>query len=297
MRLLLLLAFAIPASAQRLVLATNDNDTFNPGSAIGWPSSTVAMRFLPSANMTATAAEIFTGNGAGTNRLAIWSHDAVNDRPLVPLAPAASWSMLPVRCWQGTTLATPIPLAAGQTYWLVWDVVNFAQNSVAASSTPANVEVRVSSNGGTSWNASVTWAAKLRIYEASATGAITAYGTAKPGVYGNPSIGVSGWPTVGNPLDVWVHDTAAATPCLLIVGVPTNIPLGFATLWVDLQVTVFLSTLYVNSPVWRGSLSHTLRVPNTPSAVGFPLSFQWGIFDGAAAEGLSHTAAVTALLQ
>jgi hypothetical protein len=38
-------------------------------------------------------------------------------------------------------------------------------------------------------------------------------------------------------------------------------------------------------------------VPNTPAAVGLPLSFQWGVLDPAAADGLAHTSAVTALLQ
>lgn len=293
----LLLALAAPTAAQRLALAINDDDTFNPGSAIGWPSSTVAMRFSPTAPFAANAAEVFTGNGTGSNRLAIWSHDVANDRPMAPLAPAASWSMVPARCWQGAAFATPIQLLAGTTYWLVWDVVNFSQNSVSATTVTPNVDVRVSSNGGASWHAAVTWAAKLRVHEFQPTGTLNAYGTAKPGQYGNPTIGVSGWPTVGNPLDVWVDDTAVATPCLLLVGTPTNLPLPIGTAWVDPAVTYFLRTLYRTTPAFRGSATHTFRVPNHPAAVGLPLSFQWGVLDPAAVDGLSHTAAVTALLQ
>jgi len=37
-------------------------------------------------------------------------------------------------------------------------------------------------------------------------------------------------------------------------------------------------------------------VPNTPAAIGFPLSFQWGVFDPAALDGFSHTGGATALI-
>ena len=37
-------------------------------------------------------------------------------------------------------------------------------------------------------------------------------------------------------------------------------------------------------------------VPNTAAAIGFPLSFQYAIFDPQAADGLSHTGGATAVI-
>lgn len=295
--LVALLSLAADLAAQRLALAINDDDSHNPGSAIGWPSGTVAMKFVPAANLQAAAAEIFTGNGTGTNRLAIWGHDAANDRPSAPLALPASWSMVAARCWQGAAFAAPVPLAGGTTFWLVWDVVNFAQNSVAATTVTPNVDVRVSADGGASWHAAVVWAAKLRIHEPHPTGTVLTYGAAKPGVHGDPRIDISGWPSVGNAFDVWVDDTARNVPALLLIGLPANVPLPFATVLVDPGPVLFFTTRFGTTPSFRGTATHTFRVPNLPAAAGFPLSFQWGVFDPAAADGLSHTAAVTALLQ
>mgnify|MGYP001220335153 CR=1 FL=1 len=45
------------------------------------------------------------------------------------------------------------------------------------------------------------------------------------------------------------------------------------------------------------SPGYTILVPNDPAAIGFPLSLQWGVFDPLAADGFSHSAAVTALIQ
>lgn len=41
---------------------------------------------------------------------------------------------------------------------------------------------------------------------------------------------------------------------------------------------------------WRGL---QLFIPNVASVAGFPLTFQWAIFDPLAADGIAHSAAIT----
>jgi hypothetical protein len=78
--------------------------------------------------------------------------------------------------------------------------------------------------------------------------------------------------------------------------IPSGVPLGFATLWVTPDLLLTLTTRTHTSPL-VGAVEHTLVVPNTPAAVGFPLSFQWGVLDAQALDGFSHTAAITATIQ
>jgi hypothetical protein len=298
-RALLSSLFAMIASGltgQRLVHAVHDDDSVNLSSAIGWPSSTVAMQVVPSTSFLCVAAEVFTGNGVGTNQLTLWSHDAATNMPLAPLAPSGAFTMLAARCWQGAVFPVPVQLQANTKYWLVWDVVNFTQNSVSGSGAVADVEVRVSSNGGASWHASVLWPAKLRLYEPAPAGAVTIFGVGKQGGRGVPSIGVSGWPAVGNSLDVWLDGAEVQATCVLLIGTQANIPLPIATAYVDPVVLLFQTATLGTTPSLRGTAAYTFRVPVVPGAVGFGLSFQWGIFDAAAVGGLAHTQGATALL-
>jgi hypothetical protein len=62
------------------------------------------------------------------------------------------------------------------------------------------------------------------------------------------------------------------------------------------DVLIFVRPTLHTSPT-SGATSYTFLVPNTPVAVGLPLTFQFAVLDAAAADGLSHTAAVTANLQ
>ena len=62
------------------------------------------------------------------------------------------------------------------------------------------------------------------------------------------------------------------------------------------EAVLLFQTVTQTSPL-NGGLSFSFFVPNLPAASGFPLTFQWAVFDPLAADGISHTSAVTANLQ
>jgi len=98
-----------------------------------------------------SAAEVFTGEGTGTNSVAIWTHVAATNAPGVLLA-SGSWAMSSTNSWQGAALSTPVPLSAGTTYWFVWGCVNGSQASIDLPSTTAITQpYRGSTNAGASW--------------------------------------------------------------------------------------------------------------------------------------------------
>ena len=72
---------------------------------------------------------------------------------------------------------------------------------------------------------------------------------------------------------MWLDDAARNVPAVLVVGtpIPSGVPLGFATVWVTPDLLLTLQTRTHTSPL-VGAVSHTLAVPNTPAAIGFPLS-------------------------
>jgi hypothetical protein len=155
--------------------------------------------------------------------------------------------------------------------------------------------VRVSD--GSTWHAMAQLPAKFRLFAPYPAGTTNAYGTGKAGVYGVPAIGLQGWPAIGSPIDVWLDNAARNVPAVLVVGtpIPGGVSLGFADLWVTPDLLLTLTTKTQTSPL-SGGLDHSLFVPNTPTAIGFPLSFQWGVFDVAALDSFSHSAAVTAVV-
>jgi hypothetical protein len=112
-----------------------------------------------------------------------------------------------------------------------------------------------------------------------------------------PTIGLQGWPAIGSPIDVWLDNAARNALALLVLGlpIPTGVPLGFVDLWVTPDLILTVTTKTHTNPL-SGGLGYTVFVPNTPSAIGFPLSFQWGVFDVAALDSFSHTGGATALI-
>jgi len=295
------LCTAIPA--QQLALAQNDNLSYG-GYAVGWPASVLGFRFTAATTMVIDAAQVFTGNqAAATHSVEIRTLNTTTGLPDQLVGQPGTWTVIHARCWQGAQFAQPAVLTPGD-YFLVWRVQGmFPQHSVSADTYPGNVlsEVRVSD--GSTWHAQATLAAKFRLFAPYAAGTVNSFGTGKPGIYGIPTIGVSGWPAVGSPIDVWLDNAArvasSAPPnAMLLIGwpIPTGIPFPIGTAWCTGDVLLFVQTRLHTSPT-SGALSYSFFVPNTPVASGLPLTFQFGVLDPIAADGLSHTGAVTALLQ
>lgn len=293
------LAVAPTLRAQQLTLAVNDTPSYG-GYAVGWPASVIGWRFTANAPVLA-AAQVFTGNAPpATHSLEIRTRNATTGLPDQLVGAAGTWTTTATRCWQGAVFAQPANVTVGVDYFLVWRVQGmFHQDSVSDDNDPANVPVERRVSDGNTWFGVTQLPCKLRLFAPYAAGTTTAYGAGKAGQYGVPTIGLQGWASLGSPLDVWLGDAARNALAVLVLGtpIPSGAPVGFATLWVtpDLLLTATTRTQFTTPLV--GGIAHTMAVPNTPAAVGFPLSFQWGVFDAQAADGFSHTAAVTAVIQ
>lgn len=301
MRPLAIAAFALailPAlPAQQLVLAMNDNPSYG-SYAVGWPASVLAFRFTANAQVLG-AAEIFTGNQPpALHTLEIRTRNAATGLPDQLVGQPGTWSTTHTRCWQGAIFAQPANLTIGQDYFLVWRVTGmFHQHSVSADTEPSNVPVEVRVSDGSTWHAQATLAAKFRLFAPYTPGATSTYGTGKAGQYGVPTIGLQGWPAIGGVVDVWLDNAARNVPAILVLGtpIPSGVSVGFATLWVTPDLLLTITTKTHTNPV-AGGVCYSLFVPNTPSAIGFPLSFQWGVFDVQAQDSFSHSGAATAVV-
>ncbi|MBM3974698.1 MAG: hypothetical protein FJ301_11425 [Planctomycetes bacterium] len=283
--------------AQQLALARNDNLSY-AGQAVGWPASTLAFRFTANVAQYA-AAQVFTGNQPpAAHTLEIRTRNPVTGAPDQLVGQPGTWQTLHPRSWQGATFVQPANVTIGQDYFLVWRVTGmFHQHSVSHPTEPTNVHLEVQVSDGVNWFNVSQLPGKFRLFGSYAAGTTATYGTGKPGQYGVPTIALSGWPAVGSPIDVLLDGASRLTPAILVIGtpIPTGAPLGWVTVWATPDALVSLTTRAQSNPI-SGGYDYTFFVPNTPAAIGFPLSFQYGIFDPQAADGFSHTGGATAVI-
>ncbi len=294
--LLLLGSLVAPSlPGQSLCHAVNDDDRYDTSIALGFPVAQAAFKGVAAANMSVVAAEVFTGESSGTMRLTLWSHDAVNNRPLAPLGTAGSWTMTRVDCWQGAVLGQPVQLAQGQHFWLVWDTTMFCQASF--STVAANVDYCYSANGGGSWQQQAPGMpyrqpAKYRLYCGGTSGTVTAYGSGKAGTGALvPVAAVTGWPAPGNPIDVTVDLAARRVPAMALIGPRQMLNVGVGTVLVFPPLVVLpIITLSIVTPApIAGFAGVTLRIPPDASLRGVKVGFQWWVVDAGAADGLAHS--------
>ena len=300
MRSLLLVAAiaAAPLSAQQLLESWNDNPSYGPY-AVGWPSSVIAFRFTAAATTNLEAAQVFTGNQVpATHSVEIRTRNVTTGLPDQLVGQPGTWTSVHARSWQGATFAQPAPIQVGVDYFLVWRVQGmFPQHSVSADTEPTNVLVEARYSDGSIWHANNMVPAKFRLFVPYPAGTTSAFGTGKPGIYGVPTIGVNGWPSLNAPLDVWLDDAARNVPAILVLGfpIPGGASIGWATIWATPEILLLFTTKTHTNPL-VGAISHTVFIPDDPSFVGLPLTFQWGVFDAAALDGFSHTGGVTTLI-
>ncbi|MBL8724929.1 MAG: hypothetical protein JNK49_12845 [Planctomycetes bacterium] len=284
-----LLSSALFAQTQ-IAHANFDNFTFDDNISMGGPNLLVAIRTQVPATTVATRIEVWTGEGVGTNSLALWSHDPVNNRPLAQLG-VGTWSMGQVNGWQGAPLTTPVVLLANDDVWVVWGPTNGAQSSVAGSG-PGAQPYRGSFDGGNSWSGpfqSLQW--KFRIWTGT-PGHYEVYGTACPGSRGagTPQLGWFGTPEIGFSFDIHLQRGLPGSFAFLLFGdsdstfngtpLPYSLtPLGAPNCSV---LAAPVGNLLLPIDPANGQAGFTMSIPVLPAAIGYRMFHQWLCLDPAA---------------
>ncbi len=279
-----------PCTAQAAVVHANfDTPIYDTNNSMGGPNLLLGIRTQIPTTTVATRIEIWTGEGTGTNTIALWSHDAVNNRPLAPIG-GGGWSMGRVNGWQGAQLTAPIPLTAGQDVWVVWGCINGSQSSLQATSGPGAQPYRGSFDGGNSWNGpfqSLQW--KFRIWTGF-TGHYEIYGSGCSGARGIPQLGWYGMPLAGGSFDIHLDRAVPGNFALLSFGesntssAGTPLPYSLAPHGApgcSVLGSLLVTSLYPTDPV-TGQAVVTVSLPNDPSLAGFPFYSQWFCLDASA---------------
>ncbi len=134
--------------AQAPCHAENDGPNFN--NAVSISAVTLAIRFNAPSDFTATQLEVFTGEASASHTLQLWSHNASTNRPAALLS-GGSVAVGAANQWYRATLAAPVALAAGQTYWFAWVTSDGAQAAVDSLNVGLGQPYTASTNGGASW--------------------------------------------------------------------------------------------------------------------------------------------------
>jgi hypothetical protein len=107
--------------------ANYQTDDFNDSWLMGGPI--VAIAWTPSASVTVSRIEVFTGEASGNIALGIWSDDG--GLPSKPLADLGDTGYFPLPTttvsWQGSNLLTPVTVTAGTKYWVLFDPIGGEQ--------------------------------------------------------------------------------------------------------------------------------------------------------------------------
>jgi hypothetical protein len=140
-----------------------DGPNYDDGVSTG--PDLMGVKIVAPQTLNVTRIEVFTGEVAGASTLALWTHSAATDAPSAAIGTGTFEVALPVG-WQGAELATPIPIAAGTTFWMVWDMVNNAQSTIEVYTMigPNLSQYRGSFDGGQTWNGPFQTQIKLRLW-------------------------------------------------------------------------------------------------------------------------------------
>jgi hypothetical protein len=108
---------------QQLPCAGNNHTTtaFNNNIFMGGP--VVAIAWTPTATLTVSRVEVFTGESTAPIALAIWSDNGGSpSKPLANLGDTGYFNLpTAVNSWQGADLSAPVTVNAATKYWVVFD--------------------------------------------------------------------------------------------------------------------------------------------------------------------------------
>lgn len=284
-RTLLAAALALSSLGAQATVSHANFDTlvFADGQSMGGPNLQLGIKTTIPSSFVATRIEVFTGEGSGANTVALWTHDATNNRPLAPISTGA-WQMGITNTWQGAPLTTPVPLTAGQTVWVVWGCVNGSQSSIQSSG--AGAQYRGSFDGGATWTGPFSgqqW--KFRIWSGPA-GHYEIFGVGCNGGAGVPRLSWFGLPMAGTSFNVHLERAVASSAALLVLGdsnttyngvpLPFNLaPLGASACTLLSSVTATIAT----ATDVTGQSVLALTIPANPTLAGIQFWNQWACLD------------------
>ncbi len=285
--ILLALALALPALSQPTLCHAEFNTfNFDTNISMGGPNLMLAIKTTAPSNYVATRVEIYTGESVGQNTIALWSHDAANNRPSAMLGSGA-WSMSRINSWQGAILSTPVTVTQGQILWVVWSPINASQAS-AEGPTGSTQQYRATFNGGQSWLGpfqDTRW--KFRI---SCGGPVGHYESFGAGCVGSartrPELGWFGLPAVGANFIVHLYNALPSSIAVLTIGdsdttwLGSPLPLSLASLGAPNcnALCSVVASIVVGIDV-TGETNVTLPFPPTPSIAGWRFFDQWWVLD------------------
>jgi len=130
------------------------NDHYSDPVLMGGP--VVGIRWVPTASVTIHRIEVYTGEVAKPNAVAIWSSDnGLPSKPLANLGNSNPFTTAIPKGWQGADLTTDVSVTAGTEYWVVWDPTGGEQASLDAD--PGDIQQTYwgsyvgTVTGGASW--------------------------------------------------------------------------------------------------------------------------------------------------
>lgn len=214
-----------PAVADGVCWQENGGPTFNDGFFVG-PSSIAAVRVTAAFAFSASGLEVFSGETPGAAKVAIWSHDAALGKPLAKLT-EQSFTLVASKGFQGADFHAPIPIAAGQVFWVAFSLPFTAQSPLDEAKSSLGQVYRTSSDGGASWNGPFQFNTshyKFRIRGGSGpcAGFTTTSGPGCLGVNGMPRLSGGGCPTQGQTLALRLDAGASSAIGVLTIGFGTQ---------------------------------------------------------------------------
>lgn len=276
------------APAQDVVWQENGGPTFNDGFFVG-PSSIAAVRVTAAFAMSASGLEVFSGETPGDAKVAIWSDDAALGKPLAKLA-EQTFTLVAAKGFQGADFHAPIPINAGQVFWVSFVLPFTAQSPLDETKSSLGQVYRTSSDGGASWNGPFQFNTshykfRIRGGNGSCGGFTTTSGPGCLGVNGMPRLSGGGCPTPGKTLALRLDAGASSAVGVLTIGLGTqsaplvslcalhNFPLSALSIPLVLDLSGSFTLVATIPPtVWVGDLYLQTVTADSAMLYGFSAS-------------------------
>ncbi len=282
----------------------NTDNAFSDNTSMGGPM--VGIEWTPASTLTLDRIEVFTGEIAASNQLAIWTDDGGSpSQPLAPLGTTAAFTTSLTNGWQGADFTAPVTLVGGTKYWVVWDPAGGEQASVTPdpSGTQQNYWGSFSGtvNGGAAWfgpfnDSSDKW--KFRVFCAAGPCAGDNYNNdnfSDNTSMGGPMVGIEWTPTASatlgrievytgevvapNQLAIWSDNGGSPSQPLATLGATAVFNTSLANGWQGADFTAPVSVTAGTKywVVWDPSGGEQASV--TPDVSASQQNY-WGSFSG-----------------